>query len=42
MSLTLTIAIASASYLWLERPFLRRKSQFAIVRSQAALVPSYS
>ena len=32
-SLSLTIAIASAAYLWFERPFLRLKSQFAIVRS---------
>jgi peptidoglycan/LPS O-acetylase OafA/YrhL len=42
ISLTLTIALASASYLWFERPFLRRKSRFTIVRSQPALVPSYS
>ena len=41
-SLTLTVAIASASYLWFERPFLRRKSQFAVVRSQPALLPSFS
>ena len=26
----------------LERPFLRRKSQFAVVRSQPALMPSFS
>ena len=36
-SLSLTIAIASATYLWFERPFLRMKSKFAIVRSQASL-----
>lgn len=36
-SLSLTIAIASAAYLWFERPFLRLKARFAIVRSNATL-----
>lgn len=36
-SLSLTLAIASATYLWFERPFLRLKSQFAVVRSQPTL-----
>lgn len=39
-SLTLTLAIASAAYLWFERPFLRLKSQFAIVGSRATLDPA--
>jgi len=36
-SLSQTIAIASAAYLWFERPFLRLKTQFAVVRSTPAL-----
>ena len=39
-SLTLTLGLASASYLWFERPFLRRKSQYAVVRSQPAFMPA--
>ena len=33
VSMALTIAVASASYLWLERPFLRLKSRYAVVAS---------
>lgn len=33
VSMTLTIATASASYLWFERPFLRLKSRYAVVPS---------
>jgi peptidoglycan/LPS O-acetylase OafA/YrhL len=33
ISLTLTIAMASAVYLWYERPFLRLKSRYAVIPS---------
>lgn len=33
VSMSLTIAAASASYLWFERPFLRLKSRYAVVPS---------
>jgi peptidoglycan/LPS O-acetylase OafA/YrhL len=33
-SLTLTFALASASYCWLETPFLRLKQRFAVVKSR--------
>jgi len=36
-SLSLTIALASAAYLGFERPFLRLKARFAVVRSSATL-----
>ena len=32
-AMALTLAAATASYLWLERPFLRLKSRFAVVQS---------
>ena len=35
-SMVLTIAAASACYLWFERPFLRLKSRFAVVPSRAS------
>ena len=35
VSLTLAILIASATYLWFERPFLRLKSRFTIVQNAA-------
>ena len=33
--LAVTVALASASYRWLESPFLRRKEEFAAVKSRA-------
>ncbi len=33
VSLLLTLAVASATYLWFERPFLRLKSRYAVVPS---------
>jgi peptidoglycan/LPS O-acetylase OafA/YrhL len=33
ISLALTLAIASAVYLWYERPFLRLKSRYAVIPS---------
>jgi peptidoglycan/LPS O-acetylase OafA/YrhL len=35
-SMVLTIAAATATYLWFERPFLRRKSKYAVIPSGVA------
>ena len=39
VSMLLTIGAASASYVWFERPFLRLKSRYAVIRSGADARP---
>jgi peptidoglycan/LPS O-acetylase OafA/YrhL len=40
VSLTLTLLIASASYLWFERPFLRLKSRHAVIATNPESLPA--
>ena len=39
VSLTLTLFVASASYLWFERPFLRLKSRYAVIETNPEPLP---
>jgi peptidoglycan/LPS O-acetylase OafA/YrhL len=39
VSLTLTLLVASASYLWFERPFLRLKSRYAVIATNRERLP---